>query len=1019
MADTPEVGFSFGVEGDQALLSTIQRLRQELKTLQAQQEEVSSSAVNLAGAWRSLVAVAATLKLAEFGRAAFDSVIAVGRLSAATGISTQTLSVFRKATEDVGLEQEQADKAVLKLSQSIFKLGQGNKQVAATFAQLKDESGKSLTADSFKGLTDDQKFLRVVDALGRLKGSMEGAGAVTQLLGRGQGQLLAVMQKLAGEGFGELQQQTRALGLEVTPQMVSEFLRAEESLQNLKGAATGAALQFETGLVPQLSLAADGIVNVAARTDDGASGFEYIGDKAGKFIKITIAGFTELAIWAKAFGLILLEAIGGAFETIGIVANTAVEATFQTLTFHFSKAWQAIKAGGHDAASAVGDTWNDAKARIDAALESEGKLLAGINAQRPHSKTPGRRNLDGPPDTTETSLARERLSILKQQGEDELALDRILAQGREAVDKEAYDRGLLSLTEYFDRRRDQIRQAAAQENDVLRAERAAIVQELVAVESRKALTPKDNAAKQREVLAIKQQIAHIDAQIAESAAKADNQVTANEDQRFKATQSHKLKELEMQKQLAELEGNRQKISEADARIRELRLTDELRQLGQTQAQIDEALARFRAAEATRSTGAAAQQGFEGGAAAIARRKDELAEQVAAGTLLPYQAAQLLRAELVRQIPLLEHQVELLRQQAEAITAAAKARGETGPNATADQFSKQADEDAAKIAKLRTEVAQMDTTWSQWHKEAFSAIDEVSTHLTTGLNGWIQGHQRFGQALAQTWNSIVMTAVTSLEKIAAQWIAQHLRMLLIKQTTNAAGVASDAAAGAQKEATDRATGIRAVLMQAKQAAAKAFNWASGWGGPIAGAIAAGITFPAVMAFAAFAKGGAVNARSAAPRFVGFSNGGSIVARSMLGGGMVSGPGTGTSDSVPILASNGEHVMTAAATRAIGPDVLDALNRNPGGLAGLLQSAVFPAVRQSAPYSADGFRRYAAGGSVDASRGGDVHFNLPTHIAELNALDGASVRAALEEHGDLIGQIAVSHVKRHFRSNGVNR
>lgn len=46
--------------------------------------------------------------------------------------------------------------------------------------------------------------------------------------------------------------------------------------------------------------------------------------------------------------------------------------------------------------------------------------------------------------------------------------------------------------------------------------------------------------------------------------------------------------------------------------------------------------------------------------------------------------------------------------------------------------------------------------------------------------------------------------------------------------------------------------------------------------------------------------------------------------MATGGPVTGPGTGTSDEVPILASNGEYVIRAAAVEEIGTEVLDALN-----------------------------------------------------------------------------------------------
>ena len=67
------------------------------------------------------------------------------------------------------------------------------------------------------------------------------------------------------------------------------------------------------------------------------------------------------------------------------------------------------------------------------------------------------------------------------------------------------------------------------------------------------------------------------------------------------------------------------------------------------------------------------------------------------------------------------------------------------------------------------------------------------------------------------------------------------------------------------------------------------------------------------------------------------------------------------------------MTAAASRAVGPGVLDAINADPEGFSRMLGGSGFT---QPAPYSSDGFRRYASGGAIDASsHGGDTHYNLP--------------------------------------------
>ena len=68
--------------------------------------------------------------------------------------------------------------------------------------------------------------------------------------------------------------------------------------------------------------------------------------------------------------------------------------------------------------------------------------------------------------------------------------------------------------------------------------------------------------------------------------------------------------------------------------------------------------------------------------------------------------------------------------------------------------------------------------------------------------------------------------------------------------------------------------------------------------------------------------------------------------MATGGVVRGQGTGTSDQVPIQASNGESVMTAAATSMFSP-ALSALNQLGGGVPIVVQS---PAQQQGEEFLA---------------------------------------------------------------------
>ena len=114
-----------------------------------------------------------------------------------------------------------------------------------------------------------------------------------------------------------------------------------------------------------------------------------------------------------------------------------------------------------------------------------------------------------------------------------------------------------------------------------------------------------------------------------------------------------------------------------------------------------------------------------------------------------------------------------------------------------------------------------------------------------------------------------------------------------------------------------------------------------------------------------------------------------------GGYVSGPGTGTSDSVLARLSNGEYVMSAAAVDRIGTPLLDAMNRG---------SAV----------------HYAGGGLVSVNNGGGsgpaaVSSAGPSVSLQISALDAASFGDFLSRGGlDTVKQ-ALFEDNRQFASS----
>lgn len=117
--------------------------------------------------------------------------------------------------------------------------------------------------------------------------------------------------------------------------------------------------------------------------------------------------------------------------------------------------------------------------------------------------------------------------------------------------------------------------------------------------------------------------------------------------------------------------------------------------------------------------------------------------------------------------------------------------------------------------------------------------------------------------------------------------------------------------------------------------------------------------------------------------------SVVARGIANaghkatGGRISGPGTGTSDSIPMWLSNGEHVIRAASAskldRTVGPNFLNALNAT-----GDLDRAVSQARTSYARSAVDMSRSaYAAGGRVEKMMSGlyEVNVQVPDSSREL--------------------------------------
>ncbi|MFN3913875.1 MAG: phage tail protein [Aquabacterium sp.] len=171
-----------------------------------------------------------------------------------------------------------------------------------------------------------------------------------------------------------------------------------------------------------------------------------------------------------------------------------------------------------------------------------------------------------------------------------------------------------------------------------------------------------------------------------------------------------------------------------------------------------------------------------------------------------------------------------------------------------------------------------------------------------LNGMITGAQTWRSALASIFQQV---ADAFLQQIVIQpfqqWIAMQARMLALKLGFIQQEQVADASASAAKVAQKSAETTTVVSMDAAKAGAGAA--ASQASIPYVGPALAVAAMVAMVAAVMALLGGI---------------------KKFATGGLVSGPGSATSDSIPARLSAGEYVVRAAAVRQVGVAFLDSIN-----------------------------------------------------------------------------------------------
>ena len=299
-------------------------------------------------------------------------------------------------------------------------------------------------------------------------------------------------------------------------------------------------------------------------------------------------------------------------------------------------------------------------------------------------------------------------------------------------------------------------------------------------------------------------------------------------------------------------------------------------------------------------------------------------------------------------------------------------------------------------------------------------NKITGALNSGITSWVTGHQTFGKAAMQVWQSWMSDAINAILKVVEQHTIKLLYMKVVEalfhtQTQTQAGIAAQSKVAAEisaqtqiltlnnttmlelnamqlastlqygqnemtkvaavtsalatEKAAESTANVARVTSDAAVAAAATLAWYSAINPPIAPEMAAA-QYAQTMAYAAPAA---------------FQHGGAVM-----------GPGTSTSDSIPALLSAGEYVVRADVVSKLGVPVLDAINRG-FAVGGVIEGgSSHPVAPERPTYAVGGIvERFMHGGTVKFAAGG---FAFPSFaIGGIAAPTGGTVISQLPSFG----------------------
>ncbi len=452
---TPDVRVRLSAEGVAEVVSALKKVQSEsAKTSQAGSRSfglLNGALGSLKGWLVGLGSYLTVRSFAGFIRGGLDAAAAVNKLSVQLGTTVEYASSLAWVAARTGVDLQSMAMLAAQLAKRLDALERGGKPAIATFRRL------GLAAKDFEGKDIAESLGLVAEAFVRVPKDHRLALAM-ELFGRRGAALIPVLNELGQRGFDETIRAARELGIVLDADTARAASAANKELRTLQFQAKMLGAQFVGGMAPQLKQT---FAIVSGELGKSGREFQRWGDVAGQAVNGVLLLVTTLLDLLK----VDLKIIAGSIASTAIGITGLIRAGSALLKGHTGQAEAELEA----AKDAIIGTW---ESTWDSVSEGAKRFVGRVNALAEGPAKAEAEREEPEIELPEGIDPELRLELARAALEREAALFRAQAKLRNEQDKQAWEQGLLSVQEYFAKRRRAATEATDAEIAALLKERA-------------------------------------------------------------------------------------------------------------------------------------------------------------------------------------------------------------------------------------------------------------------------------------------------------------------------------------------------------------------------------------------------------------------------------------------------------------------------------------------------------------------------------------------------------------------